>query len=239
MPQHAPADALERSILTYGQIYSRNDGLADPFQPCLLETREFLKLFEHVYRSKLPRSTLQLYSSPKFRLLPLPVHKGGFKSYYLNPEHTVRLAVVLHLQKKHYFPLLAIQKVVQDFPEEHYRFILENTLTGEEILDFAFLVREGYSIKDILFRKVSRVLEDIEEPYWQAVEKYGKGADEQHEKFVVQALGKEIKELAGWVKTRRRYDLERVQVGRTEQERNEAIAWQRAMRAAGRGKGRG
>src|ERR1700674_4294813 len=111
------AEALERPILTYDLIYAdaRNGLLADPYRPCLMETKEFLKLFEHLYRIKISRRNLQLYGSPGYRFIPLPVHKGGYKSYYLNPEHTVCLAVAVRLQQKHYFPVQAIQKVMKDF----------------------------------------------------------------------------------------------------------------------------
>lgn len=229
MFQYDPAEALSRPILTYGQIYSGKDGLSNPYQACLLETKGFLKLFERLYQIKLPRRTLQIYSSPGFRLLPLPVHKGGYKSYYLNPEHTVRLGVVMHLQRRHYFPLKTIQKVMKELPEEHYRYILKDTLTGEEILDSALLVKDGYSIKDILFRKVCRVLESIEEPYWKAVEKYGKGADKQHEKYVDQALIKEARGLSEWIGSGRRRKVELAGVGRMEREQDEVISWLREI----------
>lgn len=240
MLQHDLPAALERPILTYSQIYAqaREGVLADPYQPALLETKEFLKLFEHLYRMKVPRRTLQLYSSPGFKLIPLPVHTGGYKSYYLNPEHTVQLGVVMHLQKKHYFPLKAIQKVMKDFPQEHYRYILQDSLTGEEILDSASLVKDGYSIKDILFRKVSRVLEDIEEPYWKAVAKFGKGADREHEKFVDQALLKEVREYAAWLKAGRRHKLEMAGTGRIGDEHEEVISWLHAIERKDGGKSR-
>ena len=230
------AEALERPILTYDLIYSRTDTLADPYQPCLIETKEFLKLFEHLYRMKIPRRNLQLYSSPGYRFIPLPVHKGGYKSYYLNPEHTVRLAVAMHLQKKHYFPAKAIQKVMKELPEDQYRLILENNLTGEEILESAALVKEGYGIKDILYRKVCKVLEAIDEPYWKAISKFGKGADEEHEKFVDQALVKEAKDLAQWIKSGRRQRIGLAEVGQTDKEQEEISSWLHAIRDKGREK---
>jgi len=235
MPKFDLAEALARPILTYDLIYSeaRKGILADPYEPCLMETKEFLKLFEHLYRIKVPRRNLQLYSSPGYKFIPLPVHKGGYKSYYLNPEHTVRLAVALHLQKKHYFPAKAIQKVMNELPEDQYRFILKNNLTGKEILESAALVKEGYGIKDILYRKVCTVLEAIDEPYSEALWKFGKGADEEHEKFVDQALVKEIRSLAEWIKSGRRQRIEKAEIGRTEKEQDEIFAWLRAIRSRG------
>ncbi|HVC09709.1 MAG TPA: hypothetical protein VNH15_07210 [Elusimicrobiota bacterium] len=222
--------ALDRPILTYEQIYAKErQGLADPYEPCLVETKEFLKLFARVYGVKIPRRTLQLYSSPSFKLLPLPVHRGGYKSYYLNPEHTVRLAVIVHLQKKHYFPLNAIQKVINNFPEEHYRFILKDNLTGSEILDTALLMKDGYSMKDILFRKVSRVLESIEEPYWKSFEKLGNGAEEAHEQFVDEALMKEARSYIDWLKAGHRQKIELAEMARPGAEFSEVLGMMRAI----------
>lgn len=229
------AEALQRPILTCDLIYApvRQGILADPYQPCLMETKEFLKLFEHIYRMKITRRNLQLYSSPAYRFIPLPVHRGGYKSYYLNPEHTVRLAVAMHLQKKHYFPTKAIQKIMKELPKDQYRFILQNNLTGEEILESAALVKEGYGIKDILYRKVCKVLEAIDEPYWKAVGKFGKHADAEHEKFVDHTLVKETKDLAAWIKTGRRQRIEGAEVGQTDGERDDIISWLHAIRAKG------
>ena len=236
MTDYNQTEALERPILTYDLISSRTATLTDPDQPCLMATKEFLKLCERLYRFKISRRNLQLYSSPGYRFIPLPVHKGGYTSYYLNPEHTVRLAVAMHLQKKHYFPTKAIQKVMKEMPEDQYRFILQNNLTGEEILESAALVKEGYGIKDILYRKVCRVLEAIDEPYWKAINKFGKGADEEHEKFVDQALVKESKDLADWIKSGRRQRIEMAEVGQTDKEQEEIISWLHAIQDKGREK---
>lgn len=229
-------EALQRPTLTYELIYapSQQGILADPYQPCLLETKEFLRLFEHVCRMKVSRRNLQLYSSPAYRFIPLPIHKGGYKSYYLNPEHTVCLGVALHLQKQHYFPAKAIQRIMREIPEDQYRFILRNVLTGEEILESASLVREGYGIKDVLFKKVCLILEAIDEPYWQAVDKFGKGAGEAHEKHVDDALVSETKRVAEWIRSGRRRRIGRVELGRTEKEAREMISWLHAVLARGR-----
>lgn len=226
------ASALERPTLTYDQIYgsARSGFLADPFQPCLMESSEFLKLFEHVYRLKVTRRNLQLYSSPAYRFIPLPIHKGGYKSYYLNPEHTVRLAVALHLQKRHYFPAKAIRKVMQVLPEDQYRFILEDVLTGSEVLELASMVQQGYGPRDALYFKVCRVLDSIENPYWKAVEKFGKGADEQHQKYVEQELVRETKRVADWIRSGTYARVGRKFWGRTEKESHEYISWVHAIR---------
>ena len=41
---------------------------------------------------------------------------------------------------------------------------------------------------EALYRQVCRVLEDIDEPYWTAVAKFGKGADKEHEEYVAKVL---------------------------------------------------
>ncbi len=224
-------EALERVTMTYEEIYasSHRGILADPFQSCLLETKEFLKLFEHLYRLKVSRRNLQLYSSPGYQFIPLPIHKGGYKSYYLNPEHTVGLAVALHLQRRHRFPAKAIQKVMRALPEEQFRFILEDVLTGEEVLQSAVLVKQGYGIRDILYQKVSRVLESVEKPYRVASERFGKHEDEKVEKFVDQAIVREAKRLEGWVKGGGRRRIGMAQVGGTEQEHREFVSWLHAI----------
>ncbi|MFH1724190.1 MAG: MerR family transcriptional regulator [Elusimicrobiota bacterium] len=209
--------AAERPIKTFEELYSPE--LFPLFEvPCLMETREFLKQFHQVHKQRVSRRTLQLYSSPQLKLLPLPIHRGGHKSYYLNPEHTNRLAVILYLQTKLYFPLKAIQKVVRNFPEEHYRLILNGTLSGEEILDFALLISKGYDLRDIIYRKVCHTLEAIDDPYWKAVEKHGKHDDEAHYRFIARALMKELDQMKSWLRGGRYRKIELEQVGRTKEE---------------------
>lgn len=204
-------EAVGRPVMTYKQIYEYRpeEFFADPYQSCLMEAEEFLKLFAHLHQFKVSRRNLQLYSSPAYQFIPLPIHKGGYKAYYLNPEHTEALAVAMTLQHKLFFPVQAIQKVMKDYPTEHYRYILQGTLKGEDILESAFLVKEGFDIKDVLYRQVSRVLDDIEEPYWTAVQKFGKADNEACENYVDRELIREAGRLAAWIKAggRRRTEM--------------------------------
>jgi|CXWL01.1.fsa_nt_gi hypothetical protein len=202
-------DYIHRPVKTYAQAY----GGPGPFQPgeeFLAETLDFIKLFRHLHQFTVTRRTLQLYSSPQLKLLPRPIHMGGHKSYYLNPEHTNRLAVVMHLATKLFLPLKTIQAVVRVYPEQHYDLILKGILTADELTNIVDQFERDFTVKDVLFFKVCRVLEALDEPYWDFMARHGKGANELAEKHVDQTIIKLTHELERWIKSdlRRRMGMD-------------------------------
>lgn len=194
---------LDRPVRTYHGCFD-GTGSFHSRQEFMIETADFIKLFRHLHRLAVTRRTLQHYSSPQLRLLPKPIHKGGHKSYYLNPEHTDRLAVVMHLTTKLYLPLKTVQSILRAYPEEHYDLILKGVLTAEELGEIAEHFEQGFTVKDVLFQKVCHVLEALEQPYWDYLARHGKDANEEAEKHVDATLLKLTRELQGWIKTDKR-----------------------------------
>jgi len=201
---------LQRPVMTYAQIYD-GSGRFRPGQEFLVETTDFIKLFRHLHRFTVTRRTLQHYSSPQLRLLPPPIHKGGHKSYYANPEHTDRLAVVMHLATKLFLPLKTIQALIRVYPAEHYDLILKNVFAANELAGSVELFERGCQVKDVLFYKVCNVMEALGQPYWEFVAQHGKGADELAEKHVDQTLIKLTHELERWIKADNRLKLARLE----------------------------
>lgn len=132
--------------------------------PCsaLISSEQFLELFQTLYPHSVTRRTLQLYCSPQLRLLPPPIHKGGHITYYLHPEHTDRLAVILTLQKKYNLSLETIANLIKKFPSRHYDLIFRGTLTSRDLEELASHTQNGFSLTDVIFNKICELLEALE-----------------------------------------------------------------------------
>ena len=137
----------------------------EPDSEFIMETGDFIRAIHSAYGFRVTRRTLQLYSSPQLKLLPPPIYVGGHRSYYLNPEHTQRLAAVLYLSTRLFMPLKAIRQLLRVFPERHYGLLLKGVLTPEELTDFTELFGRGLDVRDFLFYKASRVLKALDEEH--------------------------------------------------------------------------
>jgi len=200
-------DYVQRPVMTYAQAYD-GSGRFHPRQEFLMETADFIKLVRHIHRFTVTRRTLQHYSSPRLRLLPPPIHMGGHKSYYANPEHTDRLAVILHLATKLFLPLKTIQAVIRVYPAEHYDLILKGVFAAYDLTVMAEHFERGFQVKDVLFFKVSHVLQALDQPYWDYLNRHGKGASDLAEKHVDQELLKLTHEFERWIKADTRLRME-------------------------------
>ena len=130
----------------------------------MVDPLTFLELMREFYGFKITRRNLQLYHSPFLhRMLPPPIHMGGHRSWYLHPEHTERLAVIVHLNTKHFMPLKKIRHLLRGFPERHYGILLKDLLTIHDLDEIADHFGEGFQIKDFLFHKISRVLRALDD----------------------------------------------------------------------------
>lgn len=134
-----------------------------------VDPETFLELMKEFYGFKISRRNLQLYHSPFLhRMLPPPIHMDGHRSWYLHPEHTERLAVIVHLNTKHFMPLKKIRQLLRGYPERHYGILLRDVLTVKDLDEIVDHFGRGFEIKDFLFYKINRVLraldEDSEEP---------------------------------------------------------------------------
>lgn len=200
-------DHLHRPVKTYGQAYS-SKGLFKPREEFLIETAEFIKVFRHLHGFAVTRRTLQHYSSPQLGLLPPPIHMGGHKSYYLNPEHTDRLAVVMHLATKLFLPLKTIRAVVRVYPAQHYDLILRGILTADDLSGSVEHFKRGFAVEDVLFYKVCHVLEALDRPYWDHLARHGKDASDHAEKHVDQELIRLARMLERWIKSDQRLRMD-------------------------------
>lgn len=162
-------DTQRRDTHAHRPIKTGADAISDArFEPdseFLMDTDDFIGVMDEVYGFEVTRRTLQLYSSPQFKLLPPPIYVGGHRSYYLNPEHTQRLAAVLYLSTRLFMPLKAIRKLLKVFPERHYGLLLKGVLTPQELTDFTELFGGDLGVRDFLFYKVGRVLSALDEEH--------------------------------------------------------------------------
>jgi len=203
-------EALSRPTMTFKKLRAEAVETRLDEENVLLEPAEFLKLIKHLYGTDIDRPTLQLYSTPRFKLLPPPVHKGGHVSYYLNPEHTQRLGVLLHLRDKLRMQLKDIREVLDSYPAEYYHLILNGVLTNEELLDFPALLKAGFKLKDVVFYKVAGMLAAMNKGYWEFIGKEGQQAPREIERSLQQDFAKDLKDLAGWLRTDCRMDIHNI-----------------------------
>lgn len=203
-------EALSRPTMTFKKLCAEAVETRLDEEKVLLEPAEFLKLIKYLYDTDIDRPTLQLYSTPRFKLLPPPVHKGGHVSYYLNPEHTQRLGVLLHLRDKLRMQLKDIREVLDSYPAEYYNLILNGVLTDDELLDFPALLKAGFKLKDVVFYKVADMLAAMNKGYWEFVGKEGRQAPREIERSLQQDFSKDLKDLAGWLRSDCRMDIHNI-----------------------------
>ena len=149
----------DRPVKTCAELSS--PGSITPNGPrALLNYSEFMKAVKAVAGRSIDRRLLMYYSSPQVRLMPRPVYVGGHVSHYLYPEHTQRLAVILHLRTKYFFPFKLIREVLAGLLPEHYVFILGGRLTGDDIRQLARPAAEGQRIypRDLILARAARLL---------------------------------------------------------------------------------
>jgi hypothetical protein len=149
-----PARPEDRPVMTYARLLAEEQ----PTQPleALLDSREFLSAVEALCGHAVDRRTVQFYSSPQLRLLPLPLYKSRHTSHYLHPEHTHRLAVILHLRRRYYFPPRLLRQILETLSPAHYGFILRDQLSAQDIL---LLSRSSETApQDLIYRRIVRLL---------------------------------------------------------------------------------
>lgn len=203
---------LRREDYLHRPIKAGSDAVSqvrfEPDSEFLMETDDFIDSIRHAYGFEVTRRTLQLYSSPQLKLLPPPIHKGGHKSYYLNPEHTQRLAAILYLTTRLFMPLKAVRKLLRVYPERHYGVLLKGVLTPQELTDFTELFGQGLEVRDFLFYKVSRVLNALDEDHGDA--------REQDEATKDKALFSMARQFEKWMDTGRHHKVEAILKHETE-----------------------
>ncbi|MDE2236547.1 MAG: hypothetical protein KGO96_00870 [Elusimicrobia bacterium] len=146
-----------RPVVTCEELCAAGSPYGAP-RKALLTAGEFLKMVRVISGHSLSRRTLQLYSSPGLRLLPLPIHFRGNTAHYLHPEHTVRCALLLHLREAYFLPLNLVKEVLDAVSDEHCDLILSGVLSAQDLIRLA---RDGAKawLKEALVGRAARSLE--------------------------------------------------------------------------------
>lgn len=146
----------DRPILSWLEIVSRGPNAS---QPALLSYAEFLKAAAALSGQKLTRRTLQFYSSPRLRLVPLPCYAKGHISHYRHPEDTLRLALLLYLRASYWMPIKLVREVLHGLRPKHYDLVMEGLLSGQEIL--ALVRGDVSSAGRALYDRLARILTEV------------------------------------------------------------------------------
>ncbi len=148
----------DRPLMTCAEL-SADGPIAMNGPRALLNSSEFLKAVKAVSGRSIDRRCLQFYSSPLLRLMPLPVYVKGHTSRYLHPEQTLRLAVILRLRTKYFFPIKLLREVLAALPPEHYVLILRDCLDADDIRQLARPAGEGQGIspRELILARAARL----------------------------------------------------------------------------------
>lgn len=151
----------ERPVMTWEELRGLGAAAAHS-RSALLSAAEFLKAVKTVSGHSITRRTLQLYSSPQFRLVPLPVSGGRRGSQYLHPENTLRLAVVLRLRNDFFFPIKRLREVIDTISPDHYPVVLRHGLTAAQIFLLARPEMRGLRPRELIFMHMLGLLNVVE-----------------------------------------------------------------------------
>lgn len=122
-------------------IVTAQDCLAPHPGPCLLETKEFIKLVNHYADEqkqptwKVTLRTLQFYSSPQLRIMPRPILRGGHKGHYLAPDHIQLFFTIQKLKEKYFLPLWLIREILVESPLGIWQALENFGLPTDEFLE--------------------------------------------------------------------------------------------------------
>lgn len=124
----------------------------------LLNCGEFLKAVKAVSGHLIRRGTVQFYSSPAVRLMPLPRYARRHTAHYPHPEATMRLAIIVHLRSRYFFPIKLLREVLATLPPDHYGLVLRDAFTADEIRLLARPEGRDIAPRGLIFQRVSRLL---------------------------------------------------------------------------------
>ncbi|MFC1522847.1 hypothetical protein ACFL6Y_10610 [Elusimicrobiota bacterium] len=174
----------------------------------LVKLEDLLKIISYHFPYSITKRTFQLYGSPRFRLMPPPIFKGGHVAYYLYPEHVERLAIVMQLREKYYMPLQKIADILEHLPREHYPLIARGQLTAQDIADSAHYMARGYGLRDVIFFKIGGLFDTLyEDSHILSVPKSGEKNEEPFEKGAIRRIARFIREFIKWLKSGRLRDM--------------------------------
>lgn len=162
-PDPARKDWLEyRRIRDQSGLYVQHQGNKILPETFLVRTDHFLRLFNEYFRLKgdkaMSRRTLQFYSSPQARLLPLPVYKDRHTAHYVFPDHYKRLGVIWTLRSKFFFPIAMIRTLLNEIDTDMYAMIMDWDESPETLLDTIMLDEAGFEPEDFDLYSASKGL---------------------------------------------------------------------------------
>ena len=152
-PDPTRNDWLEyRRIRDQRDHYLRHQHAKSPPAKFYVRADHFLRLFNEDFNLKgaqaMSRRTLQFYSSPQARLLPLPVYKDRHTAYYLFPDYYERLGVVWTLRSKFSFPIPMVRTLLTEIDADLYPLIMDWDESAEALLDIIMLDKVGFAEED-------------------------------------------------------------------------------------------
>jgi hypothetical protein len=154
-PSRGPKD---RDWLEYRRVREQRDHyLASrhgdkPPEKFLVRADHFLRLFNEDFNLKgdkaLSRRTLQFYSSPQAKLMPLPVYKNRHTAYYNFPDDYGRLGVIWTLRSRFFFPIELVRSVLERMHPDMYAVVPEWDRSPQELLDAVAMDKAGFEPED-------------------------------------------------------------------------------------------
>ena len=165
----ARPDPTRKGWLEYRRARERCDSYRhhkgdekNPPEKPLVRTDHFLQLFNEDFRLKgdkaMSRRTLQFYSSPQARILPLPVYKDRHTAHYVFPDHYARLGVIWTLRSKFFFPIGIIRSLLNEIQTDLYPMIMDWDESPEALLDTIMLDKAGFAPEDFDLYSASKGL---------------------------------------------------------------------------------
>ncbi len=165
---HPQPDPTREDFLTYRKLrekrehYIRHRYNKNPPEKFLMRTDHFLRMFNWEFSLKgdkaLSRRTLQFYSSPQTKLLPLPVYKERHTAHYVFPDHYERLAVIWTLRSRFFFPIGLIRSVLKEISEDHYGLIIDWDENPEALMDTIMMLKQGFEYEDVALYRETKIL---------------------------------------------------------------------------------
>jgi len=132
--------------------YLRHRHDKNPPEKFLVRADHFLRLNNEDLGLKgdkaLTRRTLQFYSSPQARLMPLPVYKDRHTAYYHFPDDYERLGVIWTLRSKFFFPIERIRWLLKEISTDMYPMIMDWDESPQALLDVIAMEKVGFEPED-------------------------------------------------------------------------------------------
>lgn len=148
----------------------------------LMTTGEFLKYMNQGIFSQaselgevkpMTRRTLQYYSSPQVKLLPLPVYRNRHTAHHIVPDHSRLLNAIWILRERHNLSIDAIREILEDLPESEIDHISSWRGSGSELISLVPLLKAGFNHEDLDCFEAFRILADRGK--WQKAVMQGEG----------------------------------------------------------------